>query len=65
MKIYVGALSLGCLAQLAVGGACSASPPPHTAVLPSVYYVPAQSLPHDRGFTVAGSVPQPLYVKIE
>jgi len=59
LKIVAGALSLGCLAQVAVdGGVCSASSPPHPTALPSVYYVPARSLPHDRGFAVVGSVPQ-------
>ncbi len=59
MKIVAGALFLGCLAQVAIdGGACSTSSPPHTTALPSVYYMPAQSLPHDRGFTVVGSVPE-------
>jgi hypothetical protein len=56
--ILAGALSIGCLVQLATGGACNATPAPHTGLPPSVYYVRAQSLPHDRGFTVTGSVPQ-------
>lgn len=55
--IHAGVLFLACLAQIPVG-ACGASPVAHTATPPNVYYVPVQSLPHDRGFTVAGRVPQ-------
>ena len=40
------------------GGDSGASAPARTGIRPSVYYISVESLPHDRGFTVAGRVPQ-------
>lgn len=64
-RIFAGPLFVVCLAQGALGGpVCSASSTPDASAEPRMYYVPAASLRHDRGFTVAGWVPQLRYAGV-
>jgi hypothetical protein len=54
----IGVMLFFLISVVARGDAGSgASTPPKTG-FPEMYYIPVQSLGHDRGFSVAGSVPQ-------